>query len=185
LRDLPDTPVRLPEIPYIEPADIHPEFPEWTSKDAKGGSKVAGLDVKPTAPEPEDVTGSINAAAGGTLSIDIGEESSTELPVLPAEERPPVIGLRERVDAPSGIGTTSERQPPTIKRSRARPAASTHAQPEPKLEAPIPFNLLQALFDSLLSHPPAQAKKTARAPAAHIQQPARPQATRTVRSVSK
>jgi hypothetical protein len=181
LRDLPDTPVRLPEIPYIEPADIVPRFPNWPSTDAKGDPKLAGLNFDRRDPDPDDVTGS----SGATLPMDIGEASSTELPVLPAEERPPVIGLPERGETPAGIGVVKESRPAIVRHSRTRPAAPVEARAVRKVEAPIPFNLLQALFDSLLSRPPEQVNKTAHAPVTHRQRAAKPQPSRAVRSVAK
>jgi hypothetical protein len=69
LRALPDTPARNDAAP---PA-----------------AKVVGLPVEVA--EPEEVTGTIPTPAGPTLPVDIGEPSSTELPVAKREETPPAI----------------------------------------------------------------------------------------------
>ena len=79
LRELPDTPART---------DAAPAAP-----------KVAGLptDRSDADPEDDDETGSIVQPPAATIPIDIGETSSTELPVTAPEEKPPVIRTPERV----------------------------------------------------------------------------------------
>jgi hypothetical protein len=73
LRELPDSPT---------PTDAAPAVP-----------KVAGLPTErsDTDPEADDQTGSIVQPPAATIPIDIGETSSTELPVATPEEQPPVI----------------------------------------------------------------------------------------------
>ena len=61
------------------------------------GPDVAGLPADRSAAEPDDETGSINGPAGPNLPVDIGERSSTELPVGTQEEKPPVIRTPRRV----------------------------------------------------------------------------------------
>ena len=70
LRALPDTPVRndaaLSATKFVDlPADLDSE--------------------------PQDATGTIPTPAGSTLPVEIGEPSSTELPVAKHEETPPAI----------------------------------------------------------------------------------------------
>jgi hypothetical protein len=60
--------------------------------------KVAGVPVERsmTDPAPEEATGSIDAHPGSTIPVEIGETSSTELPVVLPPERPPVLRKPKR-----------------------------------------------------------------------------------------
>ena len=51
--------------------------------------------------DPDDETGTINEIPGVTMPIEIGETSSAELPVIKAEEKPPVITKPERAKPPN------------------------------------------------------------------------------------
>jgi len=55
--------------------------------------KVSGVPVERimTDPAPEDATGSIDTHPGATIPIEIGETSSTEMPIVLPPERPPVL----------------------------------------------------------------------------------------------
>lgn len=55
--------------------------------------KVVGLPVERsmTDPAPEEVTGSTDELPGATIPVEIGETSSTELPIVLPRERPPVL----------------------------------------------------------------------------------------------
>src|ERR1035438_3254333 len=76
LRELPDSPTRTDAAP-----------------------KVAGLPTErsDTDPEADDQTGSIVQPPAATIPIDVGETSSTELPVATPEEQPPVIMTPQRL----------------------------------------------------------------------------------------
>src|SRR3954463_12173634 len=76
LRQLPDTPVRVP-------AESQPK--------AEPPPAVAAVPNSRTDADPEDVTGTIPQPPTAAIPVDIGESSSAELPVLPQEEKPPVI----------------------------------------------------------------------------------------------
>jgi hypothetical protein len=52
---------------------------------------------------PDDETGSINEMASATIPIDIGEPSSTELPVTASREMPAAIKIPEQVKVPGEI----------------------------------------------------------------------------------
>ena len=60
---------------------------------------VAGLPTgrSDTDPEADDATGSIVQPPAATIPIDVGETSSTELPVATPEEQPPVIMTPQRL----------------------------------------------------------------------------------------
>lgn len=90
LRALPESPNALLNVaPGEVPAeDGAPQAAANTG--AKTGVKFAGLPVAREEAGPDDDTGSINVAPSATIPIDIGETSSFELPVAPAEEKPPV-----------------------------------------------------------------------------------------------
>ena len=77
LRELPSAPtVRLPPS-NLEPAPAVPV-------------QIADLPPPQTEVAPEDVTGSIDEAVAGEMTIDIGEASATELPVDKFEPPMPV-----------------------------------------------------------------------------------------------
>jgi hypothetical protein len=61
---------------------------------ARTGDEVARLPTGRSSAESDEATGSI--PEGSSLPLDIGEPSSTELPVTTQEEKPPVIRLPER-----------------------------------------------------------------------------------------
>jgi hypothetical protein len=108
LRELPDTPTRTDAAP-----------------------KVAGLPTgrSDTDPEADDQTGSIVQLPAATIPIDIGETSSTELPVAAPEEQPPVIRVKSRNE------------------SRVKGAHHARRSKTPgKLETPATFNLFEPLF---------------------------------------
>jgi hypothetical protein len=108
LRDLPDTPVR-------------------------SDRKIAGLPVGHSDADPDDVTGTINDMSGVTIPIEIGEPSSTELPVTSSGDSPPVIRTPERVKVPS------ESRRKGVQRSR-RAKSLAKTVPAPK------FNSFDTLF---------------------------------------
>jgi hypothetical protein len=76
LRDLPDTP-------------------------AGKGQTLAGLPVDRSDADPDDETGSIADMPSATIPIDIGERSSTELPLTLPEEGPPALRAPERSRTPT------------------------------------------------------------------------------------
>jgi hypothetical protein len=77
LRELPSAPTLMPTPPNAEPAPALPV-------------QVADLPPAHTEVAPEDVTGSIDEAASGEMTIDIGEASATELPVEKLELPMPI-----------------------------------------------------------------------------------------------
>src|SRR5674476_48068 len=91
LRELPDTTFVI-EIPQDTNNDTNKDVDKHdpdTEKDAgKVAGKIAGLPIDRNDADPEDVTGSINEMPGATIPIDIGETSSTELPMKTPEESP-------------------------------------------------------------------------------------------------
>lgn len=113
LRELPDTPVRT-----------------GSGQDVP---KVAGLPADRSAADPDDVTGSIVEPPGATLPVEIGEPSSTELPVTTQEEKPPVIRTPERVKPPRESRKTG------VQRARR---VKPPAKPDP-----TQFNLFDPLLD--------------------------------------
>ncbi len=115
LRELPDTP---------PPAEAAPPAP-----------KVAGLPAERSDADPEadDQTGSIAQPPPATIPIDIGETSSTELPVAAPEEQPPVTRMPQRMKS---------RNESRLKGARHGRRARALAKPKP----PVPFDLFKAMF---------------------------------------
>lgn len=102
----------------------------------KAARRVAGLPAERSDADPDDLdTGSVVQTPGASIPMDIGETSSTELPVaVPGEEeRPPVTTIPERVRPAKAI-----QRKPVRKARRAKPPA--------KAENTATFNLFGALF---------------------------------------
>ncbi|HWK95310.1 MAG TPA: hypothetical protein VNR39_07795 [Pseudolabrys sp.] len=154
LRDLRDTIVRVPEVVPPEPAieiviETHP-IPTLPL--------IAGLPSDGAHGEDE-VTGSIGANPGATIPIEIGEASSTELPVTAAEDTPPVrlpalqMPSLESPPLPparpqvnSALTRKAETKHRTAQqRPRRKPPATPTTEPQP---LPPPFNILAAIFGS-------------------------------------
>jgi hypothetical protein len=59
---------------------------------------MAGVPVERSMsdPAPEEATGSIDTHPGTTIPVEIGETSSTELPIVLPPERPPVLRKPKR-----------------------------------------------------------------------------------------
>jgi hypothetical protein len=149
LRELPDTPVRVPQVTVDVPADVPADVPidleaEAPPPAAAEPAVVAGLpaDRVDADPDPEDVTGSIAERPGATIPIEIGETSSTELPVIPLPEAPPAIRMPERSRP--------------LDESRGKPVQRTRRARAPATPAPPPTpapNVLEALFGALQGKP--------------------------------
>jgi hypothetical protein len=115
LRDLPDTP-------------------------ADNGQTLAGLPLNRSNSDPDDETGSIADMPSATIPIDIGERSSTELPLTQPEEGPPALPTPERTKTPTYSRRTALHH---IRRIRAP------AKPEPAAA----LNLFELLFAGLQATP--------------------------------
>lgn len=183
LRSLPDTPLRLPEIPQIASEYQRIEFaPDFLA--ATDAPKVAGLPVARSDAGPEEEeTGSIAENPGATIPIEIGAPSSSELPIVPTEESPPVVRLpvTERPEAPQPspakvsvivvVPEIETREPPrraVVQRPRRKPVA---AQPAPvQTSVPPPFNILEAIFNGLLNGQAAPASGNSTAPQNNLRQ---------------
>jgi hypothetical protein len=145
LRQLPDTPIQTDnksdnvEIATPQEAD-----------------EVAGVPVNQDEAQPEEVTGTITQSPKATIPVDIGEASSTELPLAPKEELPPVIRTPQRSTPSHESMNTPE---PAKAAQKAPKAAPEPAKPEPRRRAahysrrarvtsaaPAQFNFLEAFF---------------------------------------
>jgi hypothetical protein len=199
LRELPDTPLRLPEIPDVAPEYFPPEFPQVTTNGSANASiRTVGLPPARGDINPDDETGSINVAPGATIPIEIGEPSSIELPVTPVDEKPPVQklplteapALNETPEPKVSAVTPTDRIEPaaklhkTIVQHRRAKAPAPEKKPE-KITVPIPFNLLQALFESLLQRSPASADNPAHKTRAARKRQAKSKPAASFRSASQ
>jgi len=124
MRELPDTPVRTDSV--------------------QDAPTVAGLPIGRSDADPDDETGTITEMLGVTIPVEIGETSSTELPVTAPEERPPVIKTPERRKAPS--------------ESRRNVHRARHAKAPAKPVPAAQVNLLEAIFGGQRTQPPVTAR---------------------------
>ncbi len=139
LRLLPDTPV---------PIDIsEPDRANIEGKKTK--LEVAGVPLNRHDADPDDVTGTITQSPDAAIPVGIGEASSSELPVMQQEEKPPVIRTPQRSRPqheslnvePEPASSPPEPQKKTVRHTRrARVAA--------KPPGPFQFNLFEVLFKS-------------------------------------
>jgi hypothetical protein len=148
LRDLPDTPTRT--APLVRGAVMQPAKPEPGK--APDAGQVAG--VQPNLPDQEDITGTVQSP-DAAIPVDIGESSSAELPVIPHQERPPVMMMPAREIPPPGNDAAPRPEPQPESRAAPEPAktkqASREVAPQPaqpkqesKAAAPEPANAKQA-----------------------------------------
>lgn len=181
LRVLPESPNALLNVaPGTIPAE---------DRAPQAGAKFAGLPVAREEAGPDDDTGSINVAPSATIPIDIGETSSFELPVAPAEEKPPIakssaVGMTDNgaaISVTPVIGAPESLEPPLSKVAalpppeQAKPVVVIHKRSVPKgiakpakaaapeVPLPPPFNILQAIFASLSGRQSAAAEQPAKA----------------------
>jgi hypothetical protein len=133
LRELADTPVQA--IPNLPEMDV-----ESGKAPDERTTTIAGLPATrgDADPDPDDVTGATDAAHTATIPVDIGVTSSFELPVMPAEESPPVIRTPERAKP---AGESSKKPMRKIRRAKAK-----QTPPAPTAHLPSPFNLLESLI---------------------------------------
>jgi hypothetical protein len=92
---------------------------------------VAVLPAERSDTEPEDVTGSVNAAPAAILPMEIGETSSMELPSSTREEKPAAVKTPERVKSKVDVKKKTARR-----FRRAKPPA----------KPPEPANFFEAIF---------------------------------------
>lgn len=120
LRDLPDEPVRnTPEEP-----------------------QVAGFPVERSDADPADITGTINEAPAATIPIDIGETSSTELPTIRPDDKPPEINTPARLKS--------------LNVNHRKVARRLHHPKPVKPEPPVP-NFFETLFGATPAQQPSSA----------------------------
>jgi len=119
---------------------------------AENGQTLAGLPFNRTDADPDDETGSITDMPSATIPIDIGERSSTELPLTQPEEGPPALRAPERTKTPTETRRTALRH---IRRTR------TPAKPEPAAT----FNLFEFLFAGFQATPQTSISAQAAKPA--------------------
>ena len=100
LRDLPDTPTRT--APLVPEAVMQPEKPK--AAQPMNAGNLAGVQANP--PDQGDVTGTVQSP-DAVIPVDIGESSSTELPVIPHKERPPVVMMPAHETPPPVVDSTS------------------------------------------------------------------------------
>jgi len=154
LRGLSDTVIRAPVAETPELAlqnDISAE---------PAAPKIAGLSSVAHDAEAEDMTGSIGDNPGATLPIDIGEASSTELPINAVEDGPPAIRLPDLQSPAENILPAPPSGPAAAVEATKRPEAPRRVvqqRPRRKVAPPVsepvtvppPFSIIVAIFGSL------------------------------------
>jgi len=115
------------------------DLPDSRAAKAPAGAKnrLATRPATRNDAEPDDLTGLIGEAPGGVIPVDVGETSSTELPIRPPELTPPVQrpeNLKPKID--------STRQP-----ARKSRRAKARGKPPAKPAAAAAINPLGALVE--------------------------------------
>jgi hypothetical protein len=122
------------------------ELPGMPVRDA---GKIAALPTGRSDSDPDDETGAISEPPSATMPLEIGETSSTELPVTTREEKPPVLKVPQR-KAPN----ESRRKTPQRARQAKTPAKTPPgAQP----------NLFETIFGGQQPAAPSGPSSTSRA----------------------
>ena len=135
LRQLADIPVRSES----KPAEAKPQK----------APAVAGVPVNRSDTDPEDMTGTVAQSPDAAIPVDIGETSSFELPVIPLEQKPPVILTPERSRPPyESLNAAPDPAKPTRESQKRTVRHTRHARIAAKSVEPVQFNLLEALFGS-------------------------------------
>jgi hypothetical protein len=153
----------LSELRQLPETFIKNDDKAMKAETPKKADEVAGVPASQSEAQSEDVTGTVAQSPKATIPIDIGEASSTELPVAPHEERPPVILTPERSKPPheslnvAPAPTKPAQVKPKVTAEPAKPPAesrrrsanySHRARVMAETGAPVQFNFLQAFFAS-------------------------------------
>jgi hypothetical protein len=122
---------------------------ETKTENPQKAPEVAVVPANQSDAEPEDVTGTIVQSPEAAIPVDIGETSSFELPVIPHEEKPPVILTPERSKPPHESLNVAPEPAKPPRQSQTSAVRHTHrARVAAKSAEPVQFNLLEALFAS-------------------------------------
>lgn len=124
----PVEPAPEPKAEIALPPTVTGDVPLPAPAPAAAATKVAVLPLeRPSAdPDPDEVTGTVSASVdAATIPVDIGETSSTELPIILPRERPPILRTIQRERS----SRLHRRAPRRHAKAHVRPAAPPKAQP--------------------------------------------------------
>lgn len=170
--------VVTPPAAIAPPADIAPALEAKTAVSPPTVTRIVRMpEPKPTklaalpgegaarGPASDDVAGAVADSSNATIPVDIGEASSTELPIVLPRERPAILHIRRRVaprpqakakskvKLPGNVQPASQvnlfdqlfeqknaanQKPPAAKPRAARPAAKQAASEPDNLSTPSP-----------------------------------------------
>jgi hypothetical protein len=105
--------------------------------DPKPPTKVAALpdEHASSGPSSDDVAGAVADSSGATIPVDIGEASSTELPIVLPRERPAILRIRHRAEPRRRL-----LHPRRAKKATSKAQAPSNEQPASQV------NLFDQLF---------------------------------------
>lgn len=135
LRALPDTPLAAAPAVPVQPKPAEPPDP-----------KLAG--VQPNPVDQDDVTGTVQSS-NAAIPVDIGESSSAELPVIPHEERPPVIMMPVRETPGDSTAPQTVQPKPQSRNVPPAPAKQASRESTPAAVRPVPKSSSRAEQASL------------------------------------
>ena len=116
---------RLRELPETPVASVPPAPAPKVEKPPD----IAAVPETRTDADPEDVTGTIVQTPAAAIPVDIGETSSTELPVVPHEEKAPLIMTPARIKPPRESNAASQMEKPApVAASPPAPAGNAAAE---------------------------------------------------------
>jgi hypothetical protein len=126
-----------PAPPAGEPVAAEPAVPAAEAPPAPLTVAALPRERPDAEPNREETTGSVSAANDATIPVDIGETSSTELPIVLPPERPPIHRVIKRERASHLV---PRKRSPRRPKATARPARPSNVQPASEV------NLFEALF---------------------------------------
>lgn len=172
LRQLPDTPLHS-EISKPDKSNIGISEPEKPSaENTETAAEIADVPPSRSGADLKDLTGTITQSPDAAIPVGIGEASSTELPVNPREEKPPVIRTPERSRPQhESLNVLPESAEPTQEQESVNAAPESNKLVEDNAEA-VPESVKPAQESKKAERIPVKPERESRKRVHHRHNPA-------------